>query len=189
MISCLLADQASNTSFGSPLELICIHSRSPRTMDSTTPPQYSRNDSCQSRSDRSDDGQSLAAQKRRRIKSHRKSRGGCLMCKTRKVKVSGCKQGDRGANVHVFYSHDSFSVVKRSRDAPTALRWATNVCMALHQRDNKPSYDYNRHSSVPLALLCEISGSFTRSSRLRILRFHSRRIALGRVRFPLLRSR
>jgi hypothetical protein len=54
-------------------------------MDSTTPPQYTRNDSCQSRSDRSDDG--LAAQKRRRIKSHRKSRGGCLMCKTRKVKV------------------------------------------------------------------------------------------------------
>lgn len=57
-------------------------------MDSTTPPQYIRNDSCQSRSDRSDDG--LAAQKRRRIKSHRKSRGGCLMCKTRKVKVRNC---------------------------------------------------------------------------------------------------
>jgi hypothetical protein len=103
MISCLLADQASNTSFGVPSSSYAYTSWSSRTMDSTTtPPQYTRNDSCQSRSDRSDDGQSLAAQKRRRIKSHRKSRGGCLMCKTRKVKVSGCKQGDRGVNVPVL---------------------------------------------------------------------------------------
>jgi len=155
-------------------------------MDDATPPQYTRNDSCQSRSDRSDDG--LTAQKRRRIKSHRKSRGGCLMCKTRKVKVSteNCK-----ATVWQMRSclRDSSSAVKRSHDAPTASRWAMNACMAQHQRDSKRLCDCNRHSSVRPALLCEIYGSFIPFSRLRILRSHSRQIALGRVRFPLSRSR
>lgn len=50
-------------------------------MDYSISPQDARNDSPQSRSD-----DSLVVRKRR-IKAHRKSRGGCLMCKTRKVKV------------------------------------------------------------------------------------------------------
>jgi hypothetical protein len=55
--------------------------RDAHAMEQSISPTDARNDSPQSRSD-----ESLAVRKRR-IKAHRKSRGGCLMCKTRKVKV------------------------------------------------------------------------------------------------------
>jgi hypothetical protein len=54
-------------------------------MDNSISPPDARNDSPLSRHG---SDESLAVRKRR-IKAHRKSRGGCLMCKTRKVKVSG----------------------------------------------------------------------------------------------------
>ena len=50
-----------------------------REMEQSISPPDARNDSPLS-------DESLTVRKRR-IKAHRKSRGGCLMCKTRKVKV------------------------------------------------------------------------------------------------------
>jgi hypothetical protein len=58
------------------------YTRDAHTMEQSISPTGARNDSPQSRSD-----ESLAVRKRR-IKAHRKSRGGCMMCKTRKVKVT-----------------------------------------------------------------------------------------------------
>ena len=54
--------------------------RDAHAMEQSISPPDARNDSPLS-------DESLAVRKRR-IKAHRKSRGGCLMCKTRKVKVS-----------------------------------------------------------------------------------------------------
>lgn len=64
-------------------------------MEHSTSPPDARNDSPVSRN--SDD--SLAIRKRR-IKAHRKSRGGCLTCKTRKVKVSSVQ--DQALNLNAY---------------------------------------------------------------------------------------
>lgn len=74
-------------------------------MDHSPPTGNTRNDSPLSRSD-----DSLAIRKRR-IKAHRKSRAGCLMCKTRKVKVSYIHPKQENINLETRVLMDSLVVL------------------------------------------------------------------------------
>jgi hypothetical protein len=185
MTSCLLADQASNTSFGVPqargkqLRLVFSH----YGHDTTTihqkrlGPESERPQRSQRRWYR-----------RAETASHQEP----SQVPRRLLDVQDAQSESKKSNFMLqthSCSQDSSSAVKRSHDATIASRWATNACMAWHQKGSKRSYDYNRHSSAPQDLPCEISGSSTRSSLPHILHFRLRLIALGRARFPLSHSR
>jgi hypothetical protein len=179
MISCLLADQASNTFFGVHQALCASH----YGQHNTTAIHQERLVSESERSQRRWSCAETAAHQEpsqisRRLLDVQDAQSESKRCKAIALQIHDC-------------SHDCSSAAKRSHDAPTALRWATTVYMAQHQRgsSSKRLYDSNRHNSVPPALLCEISDIFIHLSRPRTLRSHSRPIALGRVRFPLSRSR
>lgn len=142
-------------------------------MDSTPSPTDVRNDSPLGRSD-----ESLAIRKRR-IKAHRKSRAGCLMCKTRKVKVS-LKIKGRKPDSNTY--HTPHSVARRSPDARIVSRWATTVFTVLHHNNrNNSLLDYNRHNLARTGSAYKIFDTSTPSSRHHILRSHSRRTMRGRM--------